>query len=62
MLSVKCYAKENGIKLSVSSAKVLLHNATLIKSIISVSGKSPNINLDNPIFKEIIMYGIKDAT
>lgn len=57
----KNYAKENGIEISVSSAKVLLHNATLIKRIISMSGKSPNMKLNNTIFKELVMYGVKDA-
>lgn len=57
----KSYAKENGIEYSVSSAKVLLHNVTLIKRIISIFGKSPNMKLNNTIFKELIMYGVKDA-
>ena len=57
----KSYANENGIELSIPSAKVRLHNATLIKRFISMSGKSPKMKLNNTIFKELIMYGVKDA-
>lgn len=54
-------ARQTGKRISVASAKVLLHNAALVERIFSKCGSRPNLKINNTIFKELIMYGVRDA-
>ena len=57
----KAVAKESDLDLSVEDVKLLIHNAVMIHRIFSTFGKSPNHNLNQPIFKELLFYGVKSA-
>jgi hypothetical protein len=45
--------------LSVGSTKTLLHNAAMVDRFIAMSGKSPNMRLNNTDFKELLFYGVR---
>jgi hypothetical protein len=47
--------------LSVGSTKTLLHNAAMVERFIAMSGKRPNMRLNNTDFKELLFYGVRDA-
>ena len=38
--------------------KTLLHNAAMVERFIAVSGKTPNMRLNNTDFKELLFYGV----
>ena len=57
----KNVAKESGIDLSVEDVKLLIHNAVMIQRIFSMFGNTPNMNLNQSIFKELLFYGVKSA-
>ncbi len=55
------FARQNHMDLSIGSIKTLLHNAAMLERFISMFGKSPNIKLNNTIFKELLFYGVRNA-
>ena len=55
---VRTFARQQGM---VGSAKTLLHNAALVDRFIAMSGKSPNMRLNNTDFKELLFYGVRAA-
>ncbi len=55
----RAYARQQGIDLSVGSTKTLLHNAAMVDRFIAMSGKSPNMRLNNTDFKELLFYGVR---
>ena len=54
-------ARQQGMVLSVGSTKTLLHNAAMVDRFIAMSGKSPNMRLNNTDFKELLFYGVRAA-
>ena len=54
----KAFARQQGM---VGSAKTLLHNAAMVNRFIAMSGKSPNMRLNNTDFKELLFYGLRAA-
>ena len=57
----KAFSRESGLDLSVESVKLLIHNAVVIQRVLSMSGKRPNLNLNQELFKELLFYGVKSA-
>ena len=57
----KAFARQQGMVLSVGSTKTLLHNAAMMDRFIAMSGKSPNIRLNNTDFKVLLFYGVRAA-
>lgn len=55
----RAFAREQGMSLSVGSTKTLLHNAAMMDRFIAMSGKSPNMRLNNTNFKELLFYGVR---
>ena len=53
------FARQQGMDLSVGSTKTLLHNAAMVDRFIAMSGKSPNMRLNNTDFKELLFYGVR---
>ena len=49
------------MNLSVGSTKTLLHNAAMVERFIAMSGKSPNMRLNNTDFNELLFYGVRAA-
>jgi hypothetical protein len=58
-LVARAFARQQGIDLSVGSTKTLLHNAAMVDRFIAMSGKSPNMRLNNTDFKELLFYGVR---
>lgn len=56
------FARQNHLDLSIGSIKTLLHNAAMLERFISMFGKSPNIKLNNTNFKELLFYGVRNAS
>ena len=54
----KAFARQQGMDLSVGSTKTLLHNAAMVDRFIAMSGKSPNMRLNNTDFNELLFYGV----
>lgn len=57
----RAFARQQGMDLSVGSTKTLLHNAAMVDRFIAMSGKTPNMRLNNTDFKELIFYGVRAA-
>ena len=57
----RAFARQQGMVLSVGSTKTLLHNAAMVDRFIALSGKSPNMRLNNTDFKELLFYGVRAA-
>ena len=57
----RAFARQQGMDLSVGSTKTLLHNAVMVDRFIAMSGKTPNMRLNNTDFKELIFYGVRAA-
>jgi len=57
----KAVAAMNGFKMSVGSVKILMHNASMLERIFSMSGIRPNLLLNHNNFKELLFYGVRDA-
>ena len=57
----RAFARQQGMNLSVGSTKTLLHNAAMVDRFIAMSGKSPNMRLNNTDFKELLFYGVRAA-
>ena len=57
----RAFARQQGMVLSVGSTKTLLHNAAMVDRFVAMSGKSPNMRLNNTDFKELLFYGIRAA-
>ena len=57
----KALSVESGLKLSVEDVKLLIHNTVMVQRILSTFGKTPNLNLNQSIFKELLYYGVKNA-
>ena len=57
----KAVATMNGLKMSVGSVKILMHNASMLERIFSMSGIRPNLHLNHNNFKELLFYGVRDA-
>lgn len=57
----RAFARQQGMVLSVGSTKTLLHNAAMVDRFIAMSGKSPNMRLNNTDFKELLFYGVRNA-
>ena len=55
----RAFARQQGMDLSVGSTKTLLHNAAMLDRFIAMSGKSPNMRLNNTDFKELLFYGVR---
>ena len=55
----RAFARQQGMDLSVGSTKTLLHNAAMVDRFIAMSGKSPNMRLNNTDFKELLFYGVR---
>ena len=55
----RAYARQENINLSVGSTKTLLHNAAMVDRFIAISGKRPNMRLNNTDFKELLFYGVR---
>lgn len=55
----RAFARQQGMNLSVGSTKTLLHNAAMVDRFIAMSGKSPNLRLNNTNFKELLFYGVR---
>ena len=55
----RAFARQQGMELSVGSTKTLLHNAAMVDRFIAMSGKSPNMRLNNTDFKELLFYGVR---
>ena len=55
----RAFARQQGMDLSVGSTKTLLHNAAMVDRFIAISGKSPNMRLNNTDFKELLFYGVR---
>ena len=58
----RAYARQENINLSVGSTKTLLHNAAMVDRLIAMSGKLPNMRLNNTDFKELLFYGVRAVT
>ena len=43
----RAFTRQQGMDLSVGSTKTLLHNAAMVDRFIAMSGKSPNMRLNN---------------
>ena len=57
----RAFARQQGMLLSVGSTKTLLHNAAMVDRFIAMSGKTPNMRLNNTDFKELLFYGVRAA-
>ena len=57
----RAFARQQGMVLSVGSTKTLLHNAAMVDRFIAMSGKSPNMRLNNTDFKGLLFYGVRAA-
>lgn len=57
----RAFARQQGMNLSVGSTKTLLHNAAMVDRFIAMSGKSPNMRLNNTDFNELLFYGVRAA-
>lgn len=57
----KALSVESGLSLSVEDVKLLIHNTVMVQRILSTFGKTPNFNLNQEIFKELLFYGVKSA-
>ena len=55
----RAFARQQGMDLSVGSTKTLLHNAAMVDRFIAMSGKTPNMRLNNTDFKELLFYGVR---
>ena len=55
----RAFAKKQGLNLSVGSTKTLLHNAAMVDRFIAMSGKTPNMRLNDTYFKELLFYGVR---
>ena len=55
----RAFTRQQGMELSVGSTKTLLHNAAMVDRFIAMSGKSPNMRLNNTDFKELLFYGVR---
>lgn len=55
----RTFARQQGLDLSVSSIKTLLHNAAMLDRFIVMSGNSPNMRFNNTDFKEFPFYGVR---
>ena len=55
----RAFARQQGMVLSVGSTKTLLHNAAMVDRFIAMSGKTPNMRLNNTDFKELLFYGVR---
>ena len=55
----RAFTRQQGKDLSVGSTKTLLHNAAMVDRFIAMSGKSPNMRLNNTDFKELLFYGVR---
>jgi hypothetical protein len=59
--TAKAIAAMNGSNLSVGAVKVLMHNASMLERIFSMSGIRPNLHLNHNNFKELLFYGVRDT-
>ena len=57
----RAFARQHGMVLSVGSTKTLLRNAAMVDRFIAMSGKSPNMRLNNTDFNELLFYGVHAA-
>ena len=57
----RAFARQQGMNISVGSTKTLLHNAAMVDRFIAMSGKSPNMRLNNTDFNELLFYGVRAA-
>ena len=57
----KALSVESGLSLSVEDVKLLIHNTVMVQRILSTFGKTPNLNLNQKIIKELLFYGLKTA-
>ena len=55
----RAYARQENVNLSVGSTKTLLHNAAMVDRFIAMSGKRPNMRLNNTDFKELLFYCVR---
>lgn len=55
----RAFARQKGLNLSVGSVKTLLHNAAMIERFIATFGNHPNMRLNNTVFKELLLYGVR---
>ena len=57
----RAFARQQGMALSDGSTKTLLHNAAMVERFIAMSGKSPNMRLNNTDFKVLLFYVVRAA-
>ena len=60
-IAIDAFSIESGLSLSVEDVKLLLHNTVMVQRILSTFGKTPNLNLNQKINKELLFYGLKTA-
>ena len=53
--------RELKLDLSIGSFKTMIHNARMLELFISMFGKTPNVKINDTVFKELILYGVRDA-
>lgn len=53
--------REMKLDLSIGSFKTMIHNARMLELFISRFGKLPNSKINDTVFKELILYGVRDA-
>lgn len=58
----RAFARQNGYDISIGSVKTLLHNAAMVERFISTFGKRPNLNFNNTDFKDLLFYGVRNAS
>lgn len=58
----RAFARQNNYDISIGSVKTLLHNAAMMERFISTFGKRPNLNFNNTDFKELLFYGVRNAS
>ena len=59
---VRALARHDKGNLSVANVKTLIHNAIMIHRFSVLSGKSPNKLLNTNDFKELLYYGVANAS
>ena len=57
----KAIAATNRLNLSVGSVKILMHNASMLERIFSMSGSRLYLHFNHNNFKELLFYGVRDA-
>ncbi|MFV0581386.1 MAG: transposase, partial [Parabacteroides gordonii] len=58
---VKAACKRQGMTYSISSCKSIIHNAYMLERFICVSGITPDPQLIDKLFKELILFTAKAA-